>query len=168
DAARAALQKAVGAGMGAGAGSNALSQLQQITGVGQPSTNSFSGWIADKFKNALHPSARQNAMAMGGSASNPAQANPPSEYSQPPATRDMPASQVNTGGYGTSAEDDGIDHEYDAYINNWLGTPEGQRELQKGEDANIPSPEEFHAMKNRQPGMNLELTGGRKAPSYAE
>ncbi len=56
DSAKAALQKAVGAGMGQGSGMNAFNQMQQgghPTGIGQPGTNSLSGWIVDKFKNAF-------------------------------------------------------------------------------------------------------------------
>tara|TARA_R110000868_G_scaffold176792_1_gene414755 strand:+ start:2548 stop:3855 length:1308 start_codon:yes stop_codon:yes gene_type:complete len=53
--AKAALQKAVGAGMGQGTG-NAFNQMQpqQLPmGVGQPGTNALSGWFANKLKNAF-------------------------------------------------------------------------------------------------------------------
>ena len=53
--AKAALQKAVGAGMGQGTG-NAFNQMQpqQLPmGVGQPGTNALSGWFSDKLKNAF-------------------------------------------------------------------------------------------------------------------
>ena len=166
---RSALEKIYQAGSGQG-GSNALGQMGGgFSGIGQPSTNSLSGWIANKLKDAFGSTPQKNALAMGGSASNPAQFNPPSEYSQPPAPRDTGMSQVNSGGYGTSAdEDDGIDHEYDSFIHEWITTPAGQRELAKGEDAVIPTPEEFHAMKQGQPSMNMDLRGGRKPKSYAE
>ena len=50
-AAKAALQKAVGAGMGQGSGGNIFNQMQQeSSGTGQPSTNSFSS----RIKNAFH------------------------------------------------------------------------------------------------------------------
>jgi hypothetical protein len=56
-AARAALQKAVAAGMGQGTGLNFLNQMpqgnNQFSGIGQPSTNSLSGWIANKLKSAF-------------------------------------------------------------------------------------------------------------------
>lgn len=57
-----------GAGMGQRSGSNALAQLQsqgQPTGIGQPGTNSLSGWFADKLKGAFGNSPdRQNPMRM--------------------------------------------------------------------------------------------------------
>jgi len=167
---RSALEKIYQAGSGQG-GTNALGQMGGggFSGIGQPSTNSLSGWIANKLKDAFGSTPQKNALAMGGSASNPAQFNPPSEYSQPPAARDTGMSQVNSGGYGTSADaDDGIDHEYDSFIHDWITTPAGQRELAKGEDAVIPTPEEFHAMKQGRPSMNMDMRGGQQPKSYAE
>ncbi len=49
-AARAALQKAVQAGMGQGSGQNFLNNLPQHTGTGQPSTNNFSGFVKNALK----------------------------------------------------------------------------------------------------------------------
>lgn len=58
-AARAALQKAVQAGMGGGSGQNYLNNIPQHTGVGQPSTNSFSGRIKDAFHALLGQTPQQ-------------------------------------------------------------------------------------------------------------
>ena len=56
DQKKAALQKIYQAGSGQG-GMNAFNQMSQpngiSSGVGQPSTNSLSGWFADKLKNAF-------------------------------------------------------------------------------------------------------------------
>lgn len=56
-AARAALQKAVNAGMGQGTGQNYLNQMPQQppqhTGVGQPSTNNFAGYLKNALKGFL-------------------------------------------------------------------------------------------------------------------
>jgi hypothetical protein len=66
--AKAALQKAMGAGMGQSSGINALNQIQQgqgiPMGVGQPSSNTFSGRIKDAFHALLGqtPQGNQNAM----------------------------------------------------------------------------------------------------------
>jgi hypothetical protein len=56
-AARAALKKAVGAGMGQNSGMNAFNQMQQgnqgngmFSGIGEPSTNSFSGHLKKVFR----------------------------------------------------------------------------------------------------------------------
>lgn len=56
-AARAALEKAVGAGMGRNSGMNAFNQMQQgnqgnsmFSGIGEPSTNSFSGHLKNVFR----------------------------------------------------------------------------------------------------------------------
>jgi hypothetical protein len=58
-AAKAALQKAVQAGMGQGTGLNTLNQMGQgngiptFTGIGQPSTNNFSGYLQNAIKNLI-------------------------------------------------------------------------------------------------------------------
>jgi hypothetical protein len=56
-AAKAALEKAVGAGMGRNSGMNAFNQMQQgnqgngmFSGIGEPSTNSFSGHLKNAFR----------------------------------------------------------------------------------------------------------------------
>ena len=56
-AAKAALEKSVGAGMGRNSGMNAFNQMQQgnqgnsmFSGIGEPSTNSFSGHLKNAFR----------------------------------------------------------------------------------------------------------------------
>ena len=172
DQKRNALSMIYQAASGQGSGSNPFGQQQggHASGIGQPGTNSLSGWIMNKLKGAFDgPSSKQNAMAQGGSASNPGQYNGPVGAATPPAPRQAPMEQPMGG-----QEDDGIDHEYDAFIQQWLQSPQGKQEIAKGEAANIPSPEEFHAMKNGQqpttpPSMEMEMTGGRQeGPTYAE
>ena len=52
-AAREALQKVVNAGMGQSTGQNYLNQIPQHTGVGQPSSNNFSGYLKNALKGLL-------------------------------------------------------------------------------------------------------------------
>jgi len=71
--AKAAVQRAVMAGMGGGTGANFLAQMGQPqqqqqghTGVGQPSTNALSGWLADKFKGMFPQQGGGNPLAQQG------------------------------------------------------------------------------------------------------
>lgn len=66
-AARAALQKAVQAGLGPGSGQNYLNNPPpQHTGVGQPSTNNFAGYLKNAFKGLIgqQPAQGNNPFAM--------------------------------------------------------------------------------------------------------
>jgi len=142
DAARQALQKAVGAGMGQGSGINAFNQMQggHPSGIGQPGTNALSGWIADKFKNVFGATPQKNGNALGGSASNPGQYNAPPGYSDAPVQRNNPAPRP-PGGVSLEGEQ-------------WYNS--------KGEPVYGDETE---------PSMNLELTEGQRAarqPTWAE
>ncbi len=158
DAAKAALQSAVGAGMGQGTG-NAFNQMQSggqggHSGIGQPSTNSLSGWFADKLKGAFGSSPKQNALAMGGSASNPGQYNAPAEYNSAP--------EVNEPG-------DNINHGVDAAWDRWLRSPEGQKEMNREGGAIMPSDEQILAWDKTRKPINIDMQGGkRNGKSYAE
>jgi len=74
-AAKAALQKAVQAGMGQGSGMNAFNQMQQgnglPTGIGQPGTNALSGWFTNALKNAFGQKQAQNIGASYDNSDNP-------------------------------------------------------------------------------------------------
>ncbi len=157
-AARAALQKAVGAGMGQGSG-NALGQMPQAPmGVGQPSTNTFSGYMTNALKgvmDAFHsPSSKQNAMAMGGSASNPGQYNGDSQYSSPPAPRNAP-SQRPRGGVSVEGE-----QWYDKDGNPVYDDNNNDPDFQKAQDAGFPV--------NDDPSIEHELTKGIPNKTYAQ
>lgn len=183
---RNALKMIYQAGTGQGTG-NALMQGGHPTGIGQPGTNSLSGWFADKLKGAFGATPQKNAMAMGGSASNPGQFNGDSQYASPPSPRQPPGQMPGqmTGldpgrghqEYNPEGEDP-INHEVDAAFTEWLQSPEGKAEIAKGEAANMPSEQEILEWKRRKdgqpmgsPSMEMELTGGQQAPrqpTYAE
>lgn len=172
-AARAALQKAVQAGMGTNG--NMLNQMPTSnTGIGQPSTNSISGWVTNKLKNAFnkpipqspnpfaHPfTGYDNSINPGVSAEGPGAINNGSPFVGREGYKKTPPQQMN----------DGIDHELDAAYMDWLKSPEGQAEINKVGGSKIPSPEELKArfrMKQGKPSIELELNEGQKQPSWAE
>lgn len=173
-----ALKKLYQAGTGQGTGMNALNDIPQMSGVGQPSTNSFSGWALDKLKNAFGATPQKNAMAMGGSASNPGQYNAPPEYASPPPSRQManPQGAPDAGRghpeYAPNRDSDAT-RAIDQAYQEWVQTPEGQAEVNKGVSANIPTQQAILEWKRQrdagQPGMQLELNQGN-APrkTYAE
>jgi len=102
-AAKQAIQRVVGAGMGQGTG-NALMQMPQMpAGIGQPSTNTFSGWLQNSLKGLMGGNAQKNANALGGSASNPGQYNAPPGMSDAPIARNSP-SQRPPGGVSVEGE----------------------------------------------------------------
>lgn len=145
DQKRAALDIVRKAGMGQGTG-NALMQQGGgggglFSGIGQPSTNSLSGWFADKLKHAFGSSPQQNGQAMGGSASNPGQYNAPAEYSSPPAPRNN-ASPRPPGGVQLEGEQ-------------WYDKNGNPVYADDGEDSG-------------QSPMDLEVTEGQEQPSYAQ
>lgn len=66
DQKREALSKIYQAGSGQGSGINMLNQMPQgNSGVGQPSTNSLSGWIQNKFKNSFSQPIQQAPQGPG-------------------------------------------------------------------------------------------------------
>lgn len=161
--AKEALQSTVDAARGTRTG-NAMNQMPSYSGVGQPSSNSFSGWVQNATKNLFgqkppqgnnainqRPNAYDNSNNSGVSAEGPGPINNGSPF-------------VGREGYKPPASqgEDGIDHEYDAFINNWLKTPEGQKELAKGERANIPSPEDYRRAKQARPSIEMDLRGGQQ------
>ncbi len=173
DQKRNALQMIYRAGSGQG-GANTFSQQfgGPPTGVGQPGTNSLSGWFADKLKNAFgHAPEKQNINALGGSDRNSAQFNPPTEYSPPSAPRETLNTQINRNG---QQQDDDINHEVDAAFMEWLNSPEGKAQIAKGEQADMPSEQEILEWKRRKdgkPSIEMELTKGQQLPqrpTYAE
>lgn len=159
-----ALSKLYQAGSRQGTG-NALmnmpiGQQPNYSGVGQPSTNSFS----DKIKNALHgffvqgssqQEQGQNPFAMGGQQPQQ-QGFAPQQQSEPQA-------------------DDGIDHGYDMAMDAFLKSPEGQAEMAKGDQGRMPTRDEaldWYHQQQGDPGMSKSpsaydtFPGRRK--TYAE
>ena len=183
--AKAALQKAVGAGFGQGTGINTLNQMQQgngiFSGIGQPSTNSFAGYIKNAFKGLIGNNDSNNAAPVN----NNALIAPSQNYnnSNPNVTYDGPG-PINNGspfvgrqGYkpesiqprpGEPIQGEGsLDPDFDKAYSEWQKTPEAQREFAKGEQANIPSNmEELNAW-YRNNGMILPSVP-KKQPTWAE
>ncbi len=89
-AARDALQKAVNAGMGQGTGQNYLNQMPQHTGVGQPSTNNFAGYLKNAFKSLVgqNPAQSSNPFAEAAQAM-PNQMQQPSQMGSSPSEPPM-------------------------------------------------------------------------------
>jgi hypothetical protein len=144
DAAKAALQKAVGAGMGQGSAMNSFNQMQggHPSGIGQPGTNSLSGWFANKLKEAFHRSPEQTSNPFAQGTSIPGQYNGDSQYSSPPAPRNEMSS---------SRPPDGVMKEGEQWYNS------------KGEPVYADDDQE-----SGQNPMQMELTEGRREPTWAE
>jgi hypothetical protein len=118
---------------------NALNLIQGHTGIGQPSTNSLSGWLVNKFKNAFsHPQQQQLPQ-------------------QPQAPAESALMQQ-----GAQQEPDNIDHELDEAANAWFSTPEGQEQARNGTN---PNPQDLIAWYRNQKNAprEMELNTGRKA-----
>lgn len=139
-AAREALQKAVQAGMGQGSGQNYLNQPQH-TGVGEPSTNNFSGYLKNALKGFLVQGSTQSANPLNAAAQDTQEA--PPQVARPPATPPMG---------NAPRPKDGVTLEGEQWYN------------KKGE----PVYAEEEVAPNGEPTMELELTKGIKPKSYAE
>lgn len=146
-----AKQMALRAGMGQGTG-NAMLQMPSggFSGVGQESTNNFSGHIANAFKSLLglgNPKSQnpmqQQAMPQGAPAQQMNALQPPSQ----PLYQDM---------QGQNPADQGENTDVVDALTEWRDSPEGQRELKKGVKANIPDPEEALALKSARDGQNRQ------------
>jgi hypothetical protein len=177
-AAKAALQKAVQAGMGQGTGGNFLNNMQQgggtptFSGIGQPSTNSFSGYVSNALKGLFGQNKQQQQPQ------NPfAQFGGQQPMPQRAPQQAMPQAQASNPQVGDTVQGEGSnDPEFDEAYAAWMKTPEAQREFAKGENANIPDAETVKAWYRQIKGkpMELELTEGQKgssgagAPTYAE
>lgn len=164
-----ALEKIYQAGSGQGTGANIFNQMR--SGIGQPSTNSLSGWLSNKLKNAFDYNASpQNGNAMNTPYTGYDNSNNPGVSAEGPGPIDSGSPFVGREGY-KAPKNDTINHEVDAAFDDWLQTPEGRRELLKGENANMPSAEEVVQWKRNKDGgvsMKMDLVGGRREPTYAE
>lgn len=151
-AARAALQKAVNAGMGQGTGQNYLNQMPQQppqhTGVGQPSTNNFAGYLKNVLKGFLGQGQSQ------GQGNNPfaqaAQAMPQMPQGQPQAP-EQPMGNPAMNAVPGKRPKDGV-------------TVEGQQWYDKNGN---PVYEEDVQTPNGN-AMDLELTKGIAPKTYAQ
>lgn len=169
---KAALQKIYQAGSGQGGnpfanlGGPQQSEEPTFSGIGQPSTNSFSG----RIKNAFHGLLGQDQNQMPLQNANP--------FSQPMPNRMRQVTQnkqqMPQDAPQTFANDTGENPAVKAY-EAWGRSPEGQAELAKGENANIPDEAgimRWAAQQQGNPSIEMDMTGGRRTaapePSYAE
>lgn len=146
-AARAALQKAVNAGMGQGTGQNFLNQMPQPpqhTGVGQPSSNNFSDKIKNAFMGLIHGQPNQG--------NNPfAQAMPQQQAPQQQMPNDSMQQSAPTAPNAGTRPKDGVTLEGEQWYNA-KGEPVYAEEEAQSPDGS----------------MELELTKGIPPKSYAE
>ncbi len=139
---------------------NSLNQIPQNSGVGQPSTNSFSGYMQNIFRNLMGKGQQPTQQQNNPSSSMP-QANQQQQFEMPQAqTTNVPD------------QSDNIDHDLDAKYLEWLQSPQGQepnaispteQELRSG------SWKQNNTLKN--PAINLELTSGQRGtrqPTWSE
>lgn len=93
----AAIDRFYKAGMGQAVGVNALNQQPSMSsGVGQPSTNSLSGWISSKLKNAFGQNSSGGENALGRAQSSPAQYNAPAEGALTPEMSPQPDQEISS------------------------------------------------------------------------
>jgi hypothetical protein len=169
DQKKAALQKIYQAGSGQGTGLNAFNQMHGAgqglpTGVGQPSTNSLSGWFANTLKNAFG----HNQLGQGQNTfASPAQQQPMPQQQTPQQIPQSGEPQVGDAVYG-----EGGNPEFEQAFAEWLQSPEGKSEVAKGEAANIPDEKEVIEWKRNKDGnvnaMEMTLTKPASQKTYAE
>ncbi len=170
DQKRDALQRIYGAAQGNGSG-NALGGMPGMpsappmpSGIGQPSTNSFSGHVSNALRSVLDmfhpsPSAKQNSLALGGSASNPSQYNAPPGMTDPQSP--MP-SNPDTGDANTINIPDAFN-----YLDEWQKSPEGMAKMAQEGPTYYPDEQELSSWaKSRRPMGETMLPAPEK--TYAE
>ncbi len=151
DKSKEALNAVTNAGMGVTNGSNAINQIPTYSGVGQPSTNAKSQSLWDKLTDAFTHKPSQSTNAIN----------------QAPTQQNNMA--MNQGSADQSTN--GINHNLDVAWDNWLKSPEGQKELAKGPDNyHMPSDQYVMQFKNNgtKPTVEMDMTGGRREPTYGE
>lgn len=146
DQKRAALQGLYRAGSGQGTGNAILNMpgmpgMQGIQDAFQPEKRfSFTNFLQDMFRKKISPEEQQvNALVA------PTQ---PQVQSNPMNSMNVPSPQASInnnavqGGSNPVVDQEELNNAY----NQWMNTPEGKRELAKGENANIPDENEMRAM----------------------
>lgn len=160
------LSKVYGAGTGQGTGANIFSQMQQESmGPGEAMGNSLSGHFSNLLKGIFGQSNQQPNALASSMPTSPQQSMPKQQM----GGMNQPQMSAPIKGEGSN------NPEFDQAFDEWLSSPEGQREVSKGEQANMPSEEEVIQWKRNKDGtdqtMKLELRGGHQAPrqsTYAE
>ncbi len=146
-AARAALQKAVQAGMGQGNGQNFLNNTPpppQHTGVGQPSTNNFSGYLKNALKGFIGQGSTQSANPLAASSQEMPETMSQQQQQSSPAELAANAAPV-------ARPKDGVTLEGQQWYNN-------KGEPVYAEEETTPNGE----------AMELELTKGIPPKTYAQ
>jgi len=183
EAARAALEKSVTAGMGSGKGLNAINQMpasQQVntgvfSGIGQPSTNSFSGYLTNAFKNLVGQAPKAVQQQGGGNAL--ANSVPqPMPQSDEPQVGDAVYGDQGQGPTPYQASDQGISANnpevWDA-LNAWKKSPKGRIESAKKGDNYLPDEQKllnwYHNQQAQERGMQSPVQQPMvQQPTYAE
>ena len=146
--AREALLKSVNAGMGQGTGQNYLNNIPQHTGVGQPSTNNFSG----QLKNALMGILGQRPQQSNNPFAQAAQAMPQQQQMPQQAPQGgMPSNQPPMNAAPGNRPKNGV-------------TVEGQQWYDK--NGNPVYAEDEQVNEPGQPPLDIEATG--QEPTWAE
>lgn len=159
-AAREALQKAVNAGMGQGTGQNYLNQMPQHTGIGQPSTNNFAGYLKNAFKGLIGQGQGQSNNPFAQSAQ-PMPQQPQMPQQMPPG---MPPQMPQQGGQAPMQAPPPAQ----------APLPQGKRPrdgvMLEGEQWYNAKGEPVYAEEEQGPNvpMELEITKGIPPKSYAE
>lgn len=147
--AREALLKSVNAGMGQGTGQNYLNNIPQHTGVGQPSTNNFSG----QLKNALMGILGQRPQQSNNPFAQSAQAMPQQQQMPQQAPQGgMPSNQPPMNAAPGNRPKNGV-------------TVEGQQWYDK--NGNPVYAEDEQVNEPGQPPLDIEATEGQE-PTWAE
>jgi hypothetical protein len=145
--AREALLKSVNAGMGQGTGQNYLNNIPQHTGVGQPSTNNFSG----QLKNALMGILGQRPQQSNNPFAQAAQAMPQQQQMQQAPQGGIPSNQPPMNAAPGNRPKNGV-------------TVEGQQWYDK--NGNPVYAEDEQINEPGQPPLDIEATG--QEPTWAE
>lgn len=173
DQKKAALNKIYQAGSGQG-GVNAFNQLPQagngggmFSGVGQPSTNSASGWVLNKLKEALG----QTPQGVGNRNAINAPPGANSGYDRDPGVINSGSPFVGRSGY-KAPEPEMILGNNPAIVEAFRQSPEGQGKIAQEGENYIPDEEElrnwYRSQKGNQNPMELTVTKGQRPNTYAE
>lgn len=153
--AKSALATLYKAGTGQGNGNIFNLMPGMSSNTQSPPPQSFSGWLTNGIKNIFGGS--QNNQMPG----------------QPQSAPQMQQQGQMQDQYMPGRDDVGVNKEAQAAHEEWLNSPEGQAEIRKGEQANIPDDQEVMQWKRNkdgmQNGMNINLNEGQKSgKTYAE
>jgi hypothetical protein len=136
-------------------------QINQMPGTQRP-TNPLTRLVnnvQEALQGAFHPK-QTKGQQLWNTFNQPM---PDSNVSQPQNAFNQPTTQNQV----QPQNQDGIDHELDAAYMDWMKSPEGQREIAKGEAGVTPNPQELKDRYNKKygkPSTEMDMRGGQRAP----